>query len=244
MKKSIFLFFALSVLNSVSAQSDSLTNKQLPINIFKFNFFSPLRGHSMFSFEKGIKYNRSIEFSLSVIGAGANQNYLIQYTNTNNQFTPNYVYGKSQLGGALGFGYRFYMPSRSYKKAKKQQPTQTEFYFKPTIYSGYYRDNPMVSRDYLLDDQNVFSLGFLFETGVQEIIGKIIAIDLYGGFGYGLVNTDFRTFNDANSFRSAFGTNENAYHYTHIRYGRTVGLSLSGGIRVGVVSRKKVKNKK
>lgn len=238
MKKIIFLFFALSSFNNVSAQTDSVANKQPPLNIFKFNFFSPLLGHSMFSYEREIKPNRSREFSLSIIGAGQNMNKI--YSSQ----TGDYIYGERQLGASLGYGYRFYMPRKSAYKYNKQVPSLTGFYFKPTVYGNIFVDDPTLYNDVVLNQDVVLSAALLMEVGWQAIVGKVFSVDFYGGFGYGVVNIDFNSFENQNRINPAFGSNKNSNNYTFNRFGRTVGLALSGGFKIGLVSKRKINSEK
>lgn len=238
MKKIIFLFFTLSFYSSVIAQSDSLSNNQPLLNIFKFNFFSPLLGHSMFSYEREIKPNRSREFSLSIIGAGENMNKFYDFQ------TGNTIYEERQIGASLGYGYRFYMPRRSTYKYNKKVPSLTGFYFKPTVYGNIFVDDPALFNGTVLERDVILSAAVLMESGWQAIIGKVFSIDVYGGFGYGFVNIDYDSFSNQNRTNPAFGTNKNSNSYTFNRFGRTVGLALSGGFKVGFVSKSKIRSRK
>ena len=238
MKKIIFLFFTLSFYSSVIAQSDSLSNNQPLLNIFKFNFFSPLLGHSMFSYEREIKPNRSREFSLSIIGAGENMNKFYDFQ------TDNTIYQERQIGASLGYGYRFYMPRKSAYKNNKKVPSLTGFYFKPTVYGNIFVDDPTLYNGTVLERDVVLSAAVLMESGWQAIIGKVFSIDVYGGFGYGFVNIDYDSFTNQNRINPAFGTNKNSNSYTFKRFGRTVGLALSGGFKVGFVSKSKINSRK
>lgn len=233
MKKIIFLFFALSTYNNVTAQSDSVANTQPPLNIFKFNFFSPLFGHSMFSYEREVKPNRSQEFSLSIIGAGENMNQYYSFQ------TGAFINGDRQLGASIGYGYRFYMPRKSAYINNKKVPSLTGFYFKPTIYGNIFVDDPALFNGTVLERDVVLSAAVLLESGWQTIIGKVFLIDFYGGFGYGFVNIDYESFSNLNRINPAFGSNKNSNSYTFNRFGRTVGLALSGGFKVGFVSKRK-----
>lgn len=239
MKKIIFLFYILLISLSTFSQTDSAVGKQNSINIFKFNFFSPLSGHAMLSYEKGLSTRRSQEFSISIIGVGKNMNTYYDPQ------SGNISYNKKQLGVSLGYGLRYYMPRNISNRKNRQIPYLSGFYFKPTVYGNFFNGNPDLQDGIALNNEVVLSGAILMETGWQAIIGKVFSIDLYGGFGYSAINIDYKTFASQGNFNSALGSNNNWRQYTYNRFGRTVGLALSVGFRVGVVSgEKKVLNKK
>jgi hypothetical protein len=237
MKKISFLFLLFLVHVTVFSQTDSSGSLKSTSHIFKFNFFSPLSGHAMLSYEKGIRARRSQEFSISIIGAGKNINSY--YSNQ----TGDLVYDRKQFGVSLGYGLRYYMPRNVSRRKNVQVPDLTGFYFKPTVYGNFFVDNPDLLDGRVLNNDIVLSGAILMETGWQAIVGKIFTVDAYGGFGYSAINIDYKSFSSQSNYNSAFGSNKNWRQYTYIRFGRTVGLALSGGFRVGVISRKKNSSK-
>ncbi len=232
MKKIIFLFLFFTVHITVFSQTDSSGSAKSNVHIFKFNFFSPLSGHTMLSYEKSIRERRSQELSISIIGAGKNMN---SYYSPQ---TGNLLYDQKQFGVSLGYGLRYYMPRNVSKRKNVQVPNLTGFYFKPTVYGNVFRENPDLLNGSTLTNNVVLSGAFMMETGWQAIIGKIFTVDAYGGFGYSVINIDYTTFSYQNQANTAFGSNKSWRQYTYNRFGRGIGLALSGGFRIGIVSKR------
>ena len=242
LKRVLFILFFLSFVFNVNAQLDSVKTQVKQTKIYKFNLFSPLFGHSMFSFEKQKKTNRSIEFSLSLIGLGLNQNFEDQISG-NNYFFNEKIYGKQQIGAAFGFGYRFYVPTRRGINMAYSTSLLSGLYFKPSLYASYLRETATIDDNYKLDNENIFSIALLMETGWQRPVSRRGVLDTYVGVGYGLVNIDNNTFDlvETNILSRTISSNQFAF----TRFGRTFGLVLSGGIKVGIhnkpIKRKRIK---
>jgi hypothetical protein len=220
----LLLFFSISS----TAQTDSSISKKNVSSLVKFNFFSPIFGHSMFSYEKFSKPHRSNEFSLSLIGAGDNVNKRVSYWGDLIED------GKRQLGVALGYGYRFYLPRRKYKLKNLNSPPLTGLYVKPSIYGTFFYDDGKINNDLVLDQNRVLSLAILLENGWQVILSDIISLELYGGFGYSFINIDFPSFEGRNNLTDAFGKNINHNQFVYTRLGRNPGIAFSGGFKFGV----------
>jgi hypothetical protein len=237
MKKIIFLFLLFIVRITVFSQTDSSVSPKSAVHILKFNFFSPLFGHSMLSYEKSTKPYRSKEFSFSIIGAGRNVNNKYDYFNNLIQD------GKRQLGAAAGYGYKFYLQRRKYKQKNIDSPPLTGLYVKPIVYGAFFFDDGYINDNLILKKNRVLSLAVLLENGWQFILSDLISLDFYGGFGYSLVNVDFRSFAEDPDLTGAFGKNINHNQYVYTRIGRNPGLAFSGGFRIGVAFARKQKNK-
>jgi len=228
--KSAFLFLLLFISSIAIAQKDSLQTTYTPLNIYKFNFFSPLFGHTMVSFEKQVKVNRSIEVSLSLIGAGVNRNKDITIGN---------IVSGRQMGAALGIGYRYYLP-KSNLPINMSNSALNGLYVKPTMYIGYYYDNPSYNNFISVKLKPIISVATLLEMGLQLIVNKTMAIDFYGGVGYGFVNNSAFPDQIGKQNIFLFSKSSLANQYTHFRFGRNAGIAFSGGFRIGMV--RKVKN--
>jgi hypothetical protein len=227
--KSAFLFLLLFISSIAVAQKDSLQTTYTPLNIYKFNFFSPLFGHSMFSVERGIKIDRSIEYSLSFIGAGNNLN------------KPKVlgVKGYPQFGLSIGVGPRFYLPNQK-KQHSFSRSSLTGIYIKPALYSGYYYDSQNLRSINLLESNGYLSIAALLEGGLQAILNKKMAFDLYLGVGYGFVKSNSLNENKSNYSSTPFRATNSVYQYSHARLGNNFGLSFSCGFRIGLVLKQKM----
>jgi hypothetical protein len=240
--KSLFSILSVIVFFNLGFSQSKLARKKDATALIKVSPFSPFSGHTMLSYEKFTKPNRSMEISLSIIGAGINQN--IDYVNL--PFPEIYNEGKSQKGVALGYGYRFYIPWKQFNVVDFKNIPLTGFYFKPTIYASYFSDDPFIREDLTFDGDKVISVALLLENGWQLVIKKYVSIDLYFGFGYSLVNIDFSSLgnyfysngvNYDNNIYSRINVNQN--QYTHTRYGKNPGLALSAGFKLGIVTSRK-----
>lgn len=188
----------------------------------KVDFLGPLLGYTQITYEKSTGVGKGYELTLGIIGAGKNQT-LEWYDNTFRTSK------KNQFGIAAAVGYKFSkLPDFLFGRTRFTHLMQGA-YAKPIFYLGNYSENRLAYKDnlqYVLQRKNTTFAALQVELGKQWIFGERFALDTYFGFGYGFDNK--RTDEDYYDV----GDTE-AYNYINARAGRSPGLSVTFGMKVG-----------
>lgn len=187
----------------------------------KIDFLGPLLGYTQITYEKSLTVGRSIEFGLGIIGAGKNQS--LEWWD-NSLHTDK----KNQFGLAGSFGYKFNkLPDFLFGRTRFTHIMQGS-YVKPVVYAGNYSENRITYKQnyqYVLERKNISFAALQLEFGKQWVFGNQFLLDTYWGFGYGFDNKK----NDSDWYMD----DTSAFNYLNARGGRSPGLSVSFGIKVG-----------
>ena len=191
----------------------------------KINFLSPLLGFTQISYEKSTGVGKSYELSLAVIGAGKNR--LLDFYDYNSIRSER----KNQFGFAIGGGYKFSkLPDFLFGRTRFTHLMQGA-YAKPVVYIGNYSENRVAYKNnnqYVVERQNVTFGALEVELGKQWVFGDKFLIDIYTGLGWGADNKK----SDGDLF---FDNDTEAYNYLNQRLGKSPGLSLNAGLKLGLL---------
>jgi hypothetical protein len=191
----------------------------------KINFLSPLLGFTQVSYEKSTGVGKSYELSFAVIGAGKNR--LLDFYDYNSIRSER----KNQFGLAIGGGYKFSkLPDFLFGRTRFTHLMQGA-YAKPVIYIGNYSENRVAYKNnnqYVVERQNVTFGALEVELGKQWVFGDKFLIDIYTGLGWGADNKK----SDGDLF---FDNDTEAYNYLNQRLGKSPGLSLNAGLKLGLL---------
>lgn len=191
----------------------------------KINFLSPLLGFTKISYEKSTGVGKSYELSFTVIGAGKNR--LLDFYDYNSIRTER----RDQFGIAIGGGYKFSkLPDFLFGRTRFTHLLQGA-YAKPVMYIGNYSENRVAYKNnsqYVVERQNVTFGAVEVELGKQWVFGDKFLIDIYGGLGWGADNKK----SDGDLF---FEDDSEAYNYLNQRVGKSPGLSLNAGLKLGLL---------
>lgn len=190
----------------------------------KLDFLSPLLGHTELSFEQNIKPGKSYDIILGIIGLGKN-NQLDYYYSTGFE-----EYKRSGRGLYVGAGYKFSKLPDFINRNIRYSHIMQGFYVKPTAYIGSYSENVLSDKNgqIVVDRRSVFFGAVMLDFGKQWVMGDRFLLDVHYGFGYIGDNID-----SDNYYYASFGDEYSAHNYGVIRVGRSPGLGLMGGIKVG-----------
>ena len=189
--------------------------------------FGPFRGYSQISYEKVIEPGKSYELSLGIIGLGKNQAF--EYPDTVIKASP---HRKSQFGLFLGVGYKFNkLGLFDIENSTTQSHLMQGLYAKPILYIGFYKENRIAgigSKQFELEKPNTTFAALQVEFGKQWVIDNKILLDIYGGIGYCIDNKKYYS----TSYYTY--TTTSAFNYCNDRIGRSPGISVTMGIKVGL----------
>jgi hypothetical protein len=189
----------------------------------KIDFLGPLIGYSQISFEKSTAVGRGYEVTLGIIGAGKNQRVDYYYNSIQ-------LEKRSQFGVTASFGFKFNkLPDFLFGRTRFTHVMQGA-YAKPAIYIGNYSEDRLVYKgnsQYEVERPNITFGALQIELGKQWVFGDKFLIDGYWGFGYG--------FDNKKSDGDFIEDDAAAFNYINVRGGRSPGLSLTYGIRVGLL---------
>ncbi len=196
-----------------------------PTRGIKIDFLSPLLGHTEISFEKGIKPGRSMEFSLGLIGLG--KNHEIYYYGSVSGFQD---YRRSGRGGYVAAGYKFSKLPDFINRNIRYTHVMQGFYVKPSVYAGTYSENVVSEKNgqVVVDRRSVVFGALMLDFGKQWVMGDRFLLDIHYGFGY-----SFDNIKTDNNYYATFGDEYSAHNFGVIRLGRSPGLGIMGGIKVG-----------
>lgn len=188
----------------------------------KIDFLGPLIGYSQFSFEKSTGVGKGYEVTLGIIGAGKNQRIDYYYNSLQ-------LEKRDQFGITASFGYKFNkLPDFLFGRSRFTHIMQGA-YAKPVLYLGNYSEDRLAykaSNQYVVERPNITFGALQIELGKQWVFGNKFLLDLYWGFGYGFDNKIGDGYYDDDAA---------AFNYINARAGRSPGLSITGGIKVGML---------
>ncbi|HUX52911.1 MAG TPA: hypothetical protein VMV56_00710, partial [Williamwhitmania sp.] len=145
-----------TTMNLSNSMTDTSSYSDQRKNCLKFRLISPLIGYSEIIYERSLKPGASLEFGLGIVGAGEQ-------------------YNQSQSGASMRIGYKFIKTPDFYLKGMRYAHVLKGAYFRPEVAASYYK------RDF----KEVFATAILFSIGNQWIFNNLIAVDIFGGIGYG-----------------------------------------------------------
>lgn len=195
-------------------------NKEVEVrgktHAIKFEFFSPLTNDIAFGFEKMLKVGTNIEFKVAIIGPGTrpnNENASGFFFKGGVKFlkTPSYVMNGMKYSHGLAGAY-----------------IKPEFIFNNYSTDSYYTNYTTGYYQTTKARINYTNLCLDICFGKQYILGNIITLDYYVGFGYGLKISN----RDSNSI---YDDGNAGYAYSHEYFGSTTPLILTGGLTIGVL---------
>jgi hypothetical protein len=197
----------------------------------KVNFFSPLYGYTEIGYEKSMGVGRSLEFSLGLIGLGKSERIDWYYGQSQN-------IKRGQRGAFLSGGYKFgKMPSFILFGKTKMSHIMQGTYVKPILYLGHYKENQVIEKSgntHELDKQNVTFGALQIEFGKQWVFADKVIMDLYWGLGYGVDNKE-EIYQYYNGGYPNYYDGTSSFNYANARAGRSPGLSLSFGLKLGML---------
>lgn len=182
-------------------------------NLIKVNFLSPLTGALVLSYERSVKPGQSFEIGAGWIGAGLNH--------------------QNQRGFMVSGGYKFMLSPAHYMRGQRYAHLLKGGYLKPEItFTNYSYNGPSDMADsysgggYYYPDytrMNDMSLTVMLVMGKQWVLADRVALDIYGGVGYGVGLGD--------------KTMDHVYHYSHMGGGNGRGayLAVTAGFRIGIL---------
>lgn len=183
-------------------------------NALKFDFFSLLRNDLSLGYERSLRPGRSIEANLGIVGVGVNKN-------------------KDEASGAFfRFGYKFINTPDYYSRGTRFSHLLNGAYARPDLIVGSYAvtrttegyfQNPLPPYNYIhtysTSRVKTNYAAFHISLGKQWIYGDAFLIDVFGGLGYVISDSD----------KEGYG----------IEYGVLNGggssFSASGGFRIGLL---------
>jgi len=208
------------------------TNEELYLNnrkhAVKFDFLSPLFGHTAIGYERSIQPGMSHEGLLGFIGLGLDND---ANTGSSNRFG---LYAK--------YGVKFLSPRTSiFSNNKRFKHLLDGSYIKPEIYVGAFQADVSYSQiqnpnqfppvvDYGTTKASYTYGGLQLVAGVQKVYSDRFLFEYYFGIGYGFLNENYKDLpSNANTIeyggRKTFGVLANP----------ATQLSFSGGIKLGVL---------
>jgi hypothetical protein len=139
-------------------------------NAIKFGLFSLLFGSLQFSYEHSIKPGRSMDFTLGIIGIGAD------------------VAGIRPRGVLIKAGYKFINTPDFYMRGMRYSHILKGFYVKPELIIstfGHDEYNYFSSYEGRTYRRTLFSIAGMLNIGKQWIFSDVFLIDIFFGAGFG-----------------------------------------------------------
>lgn len=198
----------------------------------KVNFLSALYGYSEICFEKSTGVGKGFEFSLGIIGAG--KGGILSYYPYSANFTE---VKRDPFGAFVSFGYKFNkLPDFLLFGKTRMTHLLQGTYAKPTIYFGHYKENQIqekTTNNFEVGKQSVTFGALQLETGKQWVLGDNFLLNIYTGLGIGFDNKKdgVKYLNTGNNYY--YYDDEQAFNYVNARGGKSPGLSVTYGIKVG-----------
>lgn len=158
-------------------------------NALKFGLFSPLSTNLQFSYERSLKPGRSIEFTLGIIGIGADPN------------------DNNPAGAYFKVGYKFISTPDYYLKGMRYSHVLKGWYAKPEfIVSIFARDHSYYS--YYNESktrETITAAALVVNIGKQWVFSDAFLIDLFIGGGFG-VSDDGEEFTNLYGFLGGYNS--------------------------------------
>ena len=192
----------------------------------KVDFLAPTLYHFTIDYEQSIKPGMSFESGITIVGVG------------------NRPSGTNQTsGGIVGAGIKFIHTPDFSARGQHYTHILKGSYIRLQIYGGYYSENytsqyynmnyPYTSSTINAKDE--YTLGaFHVQFGKQYVFDDIFLLDIFVGVGYAFVNytTNYPGYSQYGATDSNGGE---SYNYVFTRLDPSFPLSLSGGMRIGVL---------
>ncbi len=221
-----FTFFICS--GNAQIEMNAPINHLEQTNGIKIDLFGLARGYSQISYEKVLSPGKGYELSIGIIGVGLN--HAFEYSDTVIGSKEHY---KSQFGFFLSAGYKF----NKLPVFEIGQGTTHIFqglYAKPIIYFGKYAENRIAV---INSQQGIYELqrptttfaALQIELGKEWVIAKKALIDGYFGIGYCVDNKNYYSGSYYN-FKTV-----SAFNYCNQRVGTSPGISITIGIKTGLL---------
>ena len=223
----------------VQVFSDNLKDKESYegqlTKAIKINFFSPLYGYTEIGYEQSIGVGKSYEVSVGFIGLGKSEplDFYDRFSSTSRNVR------KGQAGAFVSAGYKFNkLPDFIFFGRTKMSHLMQGTYFKPAVYVGHYKENIIISKannSSLVSKQNVTFGALQLELGKQRVFGEKFLLDTYFGIGYGIDNKKdtYQYENTSNNYQ--YYSENAAYNYANARLGNSPSISVSFGVKFGVL---------
>jgi len=216
MKRSLLAIALILISRLVMAQDiPSMTPPVFKDRIVKLQFFSPLTGNLTFGYEQALIKSITLTGEAGIIGAS-----LVHLD-------------AHQKGFLMKAGAKFYFSPDYYLDGMKRYNDFQGAYFNPVlVYSGfgfdYYDNNGKKQRG----TNNSF--GLLLHLGKQWVISNVIALELYGGIGYGY------SWVSANEYSYSAGnvtdlSEIQPYKFSHIQPSNDVPIAFDAGFNIGIL---------
>lgn len=194
------------------------SNQAYKRNAIKTEFFAPLTQNITVCYERVIRPGLNIETKLGIIGVGLNHE------------APN------ASGFFLKIGPKYWSGKDFYVRGMRMSHPLRGVYIKPELIVSLFRQTQTeVSVLYGFPNRNVkvdythIAANICF--GKQVLLGSSITLDYYIGLGYGWQTSNYK----ANP--RDLGLNEDlqweSYAYSHLYFGRSFPMILSGGMTLG-----------
>ena len=109
-------------------------------------------------------------------------------------------------------------------------------YVKPIVYFGHYKENQVQEKansQFVVGKQNVTFGALQIEVGRQWVLGEKLLVDIYEGIGYGFDNKQDAVKYISNNY--GYYQDYSAFNYVNARGGKSPGISLTFGIKVGLL---------
>jgi hypothetical protein len=191
-------------------------------NIYKVSFLAPAFGFTSFGYERSIKPSQSFEARLGIIGLGRNTQGLFNSIKDN------------QSGAFVSLGYKFTHKPDSYNSRDRFSGLLNGAYIRPEISVGSYAHDvsnySFGSNNATQRQQTTYACLMLCE-GKQYVLGKRFVVDLYTGFGLGMVSREKNT-NNTTIYDGA--------STDYVRYGNMIGsnnFAMTFGVNVGLTGK-------
>jgi len=211
------LFAILLFLCAYATAQDipSMTPPVIKERIVKVQFFSPLTGNLTFGYEQALIRSITLTGEAGIIGAS-------------------FVHlDDHQKGLLLKAGAKFYFSPDYYLDGMKRYNDFQGAYFNPVlVYSGfgfdYYDYNGKKQRG----TNNSF--GLLLHLGKQWVINNVVALELYGGVGYGYswVSAPNYTYNAGYSTDLS---DIQPYKFSHLQPENSIPIAFDAGFNIGIL---------
>jgi hypothetical protein len=183
------------VYNRYEVPSDMIIHERA--HAIKIDLFAPLFNHFTIGYETKLKLGLNLEFKASLIGTNIS------------------TFLKHAEGFFVTGGVKFIRLSNSYSKGLKYINPLKGNYFKPGfIFTQYRRDE---DHTFVLHTHYVIDIVF----GRQYSISKKIALDYFGGAGFGI--------------HKSTSEDDLTYAYSHIFFGQKLPIIITGGLTVGYI---------
>ncbi|MBI5858680.1 MAG: hypothetical protein HZB42_13675 [Sphingobacteriales bacterium] len=194
----------------------------------KVNFLSALYGYSEISFEKSTGVGKGFELSLGIIGAG--KAGVLYY-----DFNQLGEVKRSPFGFFVSGGFKFSkLPDFILFGKTRFTHLMQGTYAKPALYFGSYKENQVQEKAnnlFVVGKQNVTFGALQLELGKQWVLGDNFVLNTYSGLGIGFDNKKegVKYLNQGPYYYE----NLTAFNYVNARGGKSPGLSVTWGIKLG-----------